>query len=460
MGVSLRRTVLSLTRAHITMPPKAPANAGAGKKKPPLPAKQAQAQPAHGGSVQQHHHDPAGHHHQGNAGFLPPGACQNSRDRRNVFANEFEPHFHVPKRLQRVPTPLVEAVNDFHFAMMNDLPRNEFYYGLLKKHVTPETGVLEIGAGSGLLSMMAAKLGAKWVVAVEGSADMADLARRNVHANGLQDKIKVMCMMSTDLDLKHLPGQPDILVSEIFGTLLLGESAHDYIEDIRRRVLKPSSVILPRHGVQYAVPIQCDILDSIADVKTWNGLDLSHVTAVKDTASTVFTKKYGFRMSSVPFKKLSAPIPVVTIDFQTTKRKDFKRNQSFEITATESGQAHAMLLYWEATDDGLVMSTDPDATRDNFPRDMQWGQALQLIDAGNEALPAPFVVEKGDAVSVTCRSSNDGVLLQFGLKHAAAKVAKGEDAAPAAGEAAAATTSGQDASASAAAAAAPEQATE
>jgi protein arginine N-methyltransferase 7 len=353
----------------------------------------------------------------GNAGFLPPGACLTSRNRRNAFENDFEPHFEVPERMRQMPIPLVEAVNDFHFAMMNDTPRNEFYYGLLKQHITPESGVLEIGAGSGLLSMMAAKLGAKWVVAVEGSDDMARLARRNVYENGLQDKVTVLCMMSTDLTVKDLPGRPDILVSEIFGTLLLGESAHDYIEDIRKRVLKPDARILPRHGVQYAVPIECPTLESITSIGEWNGLNLRHVNAVKDTASTVFTKKYGFRMSSVPFRKLAKPLPVVTLDFHNNKRKDIRRVQTLDMTPTESGTVNAMLLFWESTDGEFSMSTDPDATRDNFPRDMQWGQALQLIDGGNEPLPKDFKVVQGETVAVKCRSSNDGVLLQFTLTH-------------------------------------------
>jgi len=102
-------------------------------------------------------------------GFAPPGTDKRSVARSNGFAKQFETHFQVPRRLIHAPTPLVEAVNDFHYAMMNDAPRNQFYNEILKKYVTPSTGVLEIGAGSGLLSMMAAKLGAKWVVAVEGS---------------------------------------------------------------------------------------------------------------------------------------------------------------------------------------------------------------------------------------------------------------------------------------------------
>ena len=38
-----------------------------------------------------------------------------------------------------------------------------------------------------------------------------------------------------------------------------------------------------------------------------------------------------------------------------------------------------VMLYWEAYADRektIVMSTDPEATRDNFPRDMQWGPVI------------------------------------------------------------------------------------
>jgi protein arginine N-methyltransferase 7 len=370
-------------------------------------------------------------------GFVPPGADKRSKQSRNAFEFQFDEHFRVPSRIAKAPTPLIEAVNDFHFAMMNDVPRNQFYLDLLKRHVTPETGVLEIGAGSGLLSMMAAQLGAKWVVAVEGSAEMSRLAQSNVAANNFSDKIRVLHKMSTDLALKDLPGRPDILVSEIFGTLLLGESALDYIADIRERILKPSTVILPQFGTQYAVLVECPLLDSICSVSTWNGLDLSHVTALKDTASVVFTKKYGFRFSTLPYKELCDPIPVIDIDFKKTKPGFMPMETFFKITATKSGTAHAMLLFWKATDGkDLVMSTDPRDTQDNFPRDMQWGQALQLLDdAGVDGpLPVPVVLEEGNEYRVGCCTSDDHVLLQFAIataKAPAAAAAASEQTTPA-----------------------------
>ena len=431
-------------------------SAGRGEGRPAPKPKQSAAAPSEDPSASS-----------GAAGFLPPGAGH-FRAKKNAFGRKFGAPLTVPRRIRDVPTSLIEAVNDFHYAMMNDTPRNEFYWNLLKRHIVPGvSSVLEIGAGSGLLSMMAARLGAKCVVAVEGSHDMAELARMNIRANGLQDRVTVLSMMSTDFLVKHFAAaaqaidrastttaaaapaegsakpstdhsRPDILVSEIFGTLLLGESAHDYIQDIRERVLKPSTVIIPQFGKQYAVPIECPTLDRICSIDSWNGLDLRHVNAMQDTASVVFTKKYGFRLNTVPFKRLSDPICIANIDFKRVRRADILQEQRHEVVATQSGTANAMLLYWEASMDGEVMSTDPDLTRDNFPRDMQWGQALQLLDAADAGvsgaspaaespLPVKLTVKgpvapadgesrPGDRLGVLVALTDDRVVAQFKVR--------------------------------------------
>ena len=61
--------------------------------------------------------------------YVPPG-CPNKE--QNNFGDEFESHFVVPHRLGNQPGELVEAVNDFHYAMINDRPRNEFYRECLR----------------------------------------------------------------------------------------------------------------------------------------------------------------------------------------------------------------------------------------------------------------------------------------------------------------------------------------
>ncbi len=86
---------------------------------------------------------------------------------------------------------------------------------------------------------------------------------------------------------------------------------------------------------------------------------------------------------------------------------------------------------WEGSDE-LMMSTDPRATRDNFARDMQWGQGIQLLeDLDAEARdavlnpsgiatrpPTPLVVRAGEELRASVRLSSDSVVLQFGVRRA------------------------------------------
>ena len=71
------------------------------------------------------------------------------------------------------------------------------------------------------------------------------------------------------------------------------------------------------------------------------------------------------------------------------------------------------------------MSTDPEDTRDNFARDMQWGQALQLVeDLGCEGdEPKPFVVQKGERIDLIVRFSADSAVMQFTLSRNSANSA-------------------------------------
>eukprot|EP01012_Entosiphon_sulcatum_P020099 TRINITY_DN2506_c0_g1_i1.p1 TRINITY_DN2506_c0_g1~~TRINITY_DN2506_c0_g1_i1.p1 ORF type:complete len:394 (+),score=81.19 TRINITY_DN2506_c0_g1_i1:37-1182(+) len=349
---------------------------------------------------------------------LPPGAdaSENSRQQQ-PFGERFEPPFSVPRRLADKSTELVEAVNDFHFAMVNDLERNEFYRDALKQVITPESRVLEVGAGSGLLSMLCAQLGAKWVVACEANVHMAGLARSIVKKNNFQDRITILHKLSTELEPADLPEgeRPNVFVSELFGTLLLGESCLDYIQDCRDRLLEPGASIVPALGVQYAQLIECWDVHSLTAVKEWQGLDLSNLNLLQDTASTVFTKQYGFRLCTVPHKKLSPRLAIVKLDFHKDRSEDLPQERHITFQALGTGVVHAVLFTWDAlsADKTLVMTTEPGKT--SFQRDMQWGQAIQLVEdmSGYDGdIPVPLHVTEGEVLTLIVKLSEDGCAVQ------------------------------------------------
>ncbi|KAK7241273.1 peptidyl-arginine methylase [Aureococcus anophagefferens] len=246
--------------------------------------------------------------------YVPPGARA-----AHCFGEDFEGHFCVPARLQDKSADLVEAVNDFHYAMINDHPRNEFYR-------------------DGLLAMLAARLGARKVVAIEASRHMAALARKNIAANGLDGAITVIggCRRSWT-PTRSACGLGAGRVVEVNGT-------EDGGGDV-----KPYAADLP------------DVLD---------------------TASLVFAKQYGFRFCSVPSTFLAPPVTVFACDFTRDAPGFVPSETTVDFAPRGQSGARRVVLFWDATVGGpgaapweldggpLTMSTDPRETVDNFARDM------------------------------------------------------------------------------------------
>ncbi len=144
---------------------------------------------------------------------------------------------------------MLGLVPPWHIPMINDQARNEFYLSALKSVVTPESNVFEIGTGSGLLSMMAARLGAREVVTCEAVPLIAATAGRVISDNGFEKSIRIIPRRSTQLtpELAFIDGA-DVLVSEIFSSELLAEGVLHSIEDAKARLLKPGCRVVPDTG--------------------------------------------------------------------------------------------------------------------------------------------------------------------------------------------------------------------
>ncbi|MGB3470273.1 MAG: 50S ribosomal protein L11 methyltransferase [Erythrobacter sp.] len=139
-------------------------------------------------------------------------------------------------------------VPDYHLRMVQDTDRNAAYRKAIEIHA-PGKIVLDIGTGSGLLSMMAARAGAKKVIACEANAMLADRAKSVIAANGLSDIITVMDRHSSKLNRDaDLMGGAQLVVSEIFSTDLLYENVLQSLSDARARLTTPDAIFIPEHA--------------------------------------------------------------------------------------------------------------------------------------------------------------------------------------------------------------------
>ena len=143
---------------------------------------------------------------------------------------------------------LGKAVPSWHFTMMRDARRNRAYDAALRRAVTPQSRVLEIGTGAGLLAMMAARAGAREVITCEVNPVIAAAAREVIALNGYADQIRVIGKHSSDLTLADIGGRADILVSEIVDSSLLGEGVLGAHEAAMRDLVKPGGVVIPGSG--------------------------------------------------------------------------------------------------------------------------------------------------------------------------------------------------------------------
>lgn len=137
-------------------------------------------------------------------------------------------------------------VPGFHRPMLADEARNRAYEDALRAMVRPDDLVLDIGAGSGLLAMMAARAGAAAVVACEADRALAATAREIVDRNGLGEKVEILAERSTKLGRTGplAPGA-DLIVAEVFSHTLLDEGAIETLNHAMMTLAAPGARIIP-----------------------------------------------------------------------------------------------------------------------------------------------------------------------------------------------------------------------
>ena len=135
-----------------------------------------------------------------------------------------------------------------HARMLHDERRTSDYVAAIRAAVRPDDVVLDIGTGSGVLAVAAAKAGAKRVYAVEAS-DIADVAERVFAVNDVRSRVTVLPGWSREMDL---PEPADLLVAEVIGNEPLEEEILETTLDARRRLLKPGARMIP-HALRLLV---------------------------------------------------------------------------------------------------------------------------------------------------------------------------------------------------------------
>ena len=237
---------------------------------------------------------------------------------------------------------------EVHRGLLQDAVRTNAFRDAIRRFVTPDSVVLDLGTGSGILSFFAAEAGARRVFAVDAthSADLASFLSRHL---GFADRIQVIHDRSTNIEL---PERANLLVTETLGAFGFDEQILSSVIDARARLLTADAVIIPRSIDLYLVPVD-DASIYERRVNWWNGkpygFDFSPLS--------VFASNIVFVGSVGSDSFLATPERVIAADLTTITSADISGRAHF--ATTRGGLLHGFAGWFRATlADGMELSNE------------------------------------------------------------------------------------------------------
>jgi len=229
-----------------------------------------------------------------------------------------------------------------HEEMLKDEVRTLTYRNSMfhNKHLFKDKIVLDVGCGTGILSMFAAKAGAKKVIGIECSS-IVDYARKIVAANHLDNVVTLVKGKVEEVELPDGIEKVDIIISEWMGYCLLYESMLNTVLYARDKWLAPGGMIMPDRATLYV----CAIED-----RTY-----------KDEKINWWDQVYGFDMSCIRKVAISEPLvdvvdpkQVITnaclikeLDMYTVKEEDLSFSSPFHLQCRRDDYVQALVCYFD-----------------------------------------------------------------------------------------------------------------
>jgi SAM-dependent methyltransferase len=257
-------------------------------------------------------------------------------------------------------------------SMNFDRVRNPFYQRAIREAVTPESVVLDLGAGLGMLGFLAARAGARKVYLVEPEP-VIEVTRKVAEANGLEN---VECIRATVEELE-LPEKADLIISVFTGNFLLTEDLLPSLFNARDRFLAPGGRMLPDCARMIAAPVSVPdyyqervnnwalVEASAHDIETY-GID--YRAARPFCANSIFFESG----ENLKPRLLADPACLAELDFMTAGNAGC--DSQIAVSIKQSELCHGWLGWFDMRLGAKWLSTAPDA------EPTHWRQMFMPLD--------------------------------------------------------------------------------
>ncbi|XP_068384321.1 protein arginine N-methyltransferase 7 isoform X2 [Eschrichtius robustus] len=282
-----------------------------------------------------------------------------------------------------------EIARSSYADMLHDKDRNMKYYQGIRAAVSrvkdkgQKALVLDIGTGTGLLSMMAVTAGADFCYAIEVFKPMADVAVKIVEKNGFGDKIKIINKHSTEVTIGpdgDMPCRANILITELFDTELIGEGALPSYEHAHRHLVQENCEAVPHRATVYAQLVESRRMwswNKLFPIRVQTSLGEQVIVPPLELercpgAPSVYDIQLN-QVSLTDFTVLSDVLPMFSVDFsKQVSSSAASHSRQFEPLA--SGQAQVVLSWWdiEMDPEGKIKCTMAPFWAHSDPEELQW----------------------------------------------------------------------------------------
>ncbi|KAL8539771.1 hypothetical protein ACS0TY_001394 [Phlomoides rotata] len=262
---------------------------------------------------------------------------------------------------EKQTTPKALLATTSYLDMLNDTRRNTAYRLAIDKTVTKPCHVLDIGGGTGLLSMMAARAmglyDSKWsstsnglVTACESYLPMVKLMKKVLRANSMDGRICVINKRSDELEVGlDIPSRANVLVSEILDSELLGEGLIPTLQHAHDKLLVENPQTVPYRATTYGQLVECTYLRELHDLvhREAEASDGIHLSPSGMTGLLgIKQQQFALHCDAIKdeIKLLSEPFKVFDFDFW--RRPESSREIELQVRATDDGTVHAIISWW------------------------------------------------------------------------------------------------------------------
>ncbi|VDO81238.1 unnamed protein product [Heligmosomoides polygyrus] len=295
---------------------------------------------------------------------------------------------------------LAQEIARSRFAdMILDYNRNDMFLAGLrtvveeKKKQNVASHVLDIGTGTGLLSLMAAREGADKVTAVEVFQPMADCARSIVEASQWRNRIEVRSFLECSLKYTLLINYFSLL--KVFDTELIGEGALRTFKEALTSHVQPGCRVVPSLARVWVQPVRSGFLSKFNRVPRLSEGDCP--LGECPGTSAVFDVQLS-QLKPHQFSRLTEPMLAFSFNFESAESIVYDESFDRSAVCIESGQVDAIMMWWDLDMDGMgthwIDMAPKWACSEYHWRD-HWMQAVYY-------LPHRVQVTKGETLSLKC----------------------------------------------------------